>query len=231
VRAEHGNFAVTMDLPDVSSAPVEVTDDGTAVYLGEHTDVAVQALSSGSVRTQSVLNDRSAASEYVYDFDGLTPVLKADGSVDLVLPGEGSTVVVGTVAVPWAIDAAGATVSTRYRVEGSRVVQQVDHTAEDYVYPVVADPWITLGWRFYVNYTKDEVRRIAPYAWTARFSTLVCLTIPNIVIAGACAIAVDQQASGLAAAFQYAARTGRCMQLQFLYPPATLLVGYRSFAC
>ena len=41
-----------------------------------------------------------------------------------------------------------------------------------------------------------EVQRIAPYAWTSRFQALFCLAIPNIVAAGACAIALDQWTTG-----------------------------------
>jgi hypothetical protein len=45
-------------------------------------------------------------------------------------------------APPWAWDADGRDVPTRYIVEGDTIVQEVDHAGGDYAYPIVADPWM-----------------------------------------------------------------------------------------
>ena len=48
-----------------------------------------------------------------------------------------STEVAGVLA-PWAIDADAQAVPTRFTLDGTTLVQTVDH--DDAVYPVVADP-------------------------------------------------------------------------------------------
>lgn len=45
----------------------------------------------------------------------------------------------GAVAAPWAVDATGQSVPTRYEIEGQALVQVIDFTAAT-AFPVVADP-------------------------------------------------------------------------------------------
>jgi hypothetical protein len=58
-------------------------------------------------------------------------------------------VVVTSVAPPWAVDANGASVSTRYRIEGTALVQVIDHHGA--ACPVVGDPcwscWAKTAWK------------------------------------------------------------------------------------
>lgn len=64
-----------------------------------------------------------------------------------VLDLDGATVaaqVAAQVAAPWAIDANGRSLPTRYVVEGRALRQVVD--VENATYPIVVDPWITAGW-------------------------------------------------------------------------------------
>lgn len=139
---------VTLTLPaeaQVATATATVAPDGTVVYAGEGAvDVAVQATADGA-RVQTVLADASAPTKYTYTFgDGIVPVLNADGSVDLTVSlEEGVSMSVGHLDVPWAVDANGAPVATRYRVQGGAVVQSVEHRRGHAAYPVVADPNIS----------------------------------------------------------------------------------------
>jgi hypothetical protein len=46
----------------------------------------------------------------------------------------------GVIAAPWARDANGRAIPTRYEIQGTTLVQVVDHRRPGVVYPVVADP-------------------------------------------------------------------------------------------
>lgn len=113
-------------------------DDGTIVYTSDaDASLAVQPLEDGSTRFLSVLETRGAPERFSYAFDGHDLRLEADGSVSVSVDG----VPVGYVAAPWAFDADGTPVPTRYEVTEGSLVQIVDHTARDYAYPITADPW------------------------------------------------------------------------------------------
>jgi hypothetical protein len=91
---------------------------------------------------QTLLRIDGPASPTVYRFEdavpaGVTATVVADGSVSLA---DGST-----IAAPWAFDANGAAVDTWYELDGTTLVQHVDHFTVE-AYPVVADPcwW---GWK------------------------------------------------------------------------------------
>src|SRR5690606_35644684 len=64
--------------------------------------------------------------------------------------------VAGSVAAPWAKDAQGRPVPTRYTAEGHTLVQDID-TNENTAFPVVADPKITFGWGVYINMWGHEL--------------------------------------------------------------------------
>lgn len=226
---------VALDLPEeVDAGAAVIARDGTVVYPSEDsTDVAVQTTDEG-VRVHTILRDPSAPTEYTYALEGVLPELNADGSVSLTIAaedeGEGAILVVGAIAAPWAVDANGNVVPTRYRVDGATLVQEVDHLAGNYTYPIVADPSVSLGRYIYVRYSKAEVQRIAPYAWTSRFQALFCLAIPNIVAAGACAIALDQWTTSIANTVVSAARSNRCVEVRYTLIGAAP-VGWNSYAC
>lgn len=226
---------VALDLPEeVDAGAAVIARDGTVVYPSEDsTDVAVQTTDEG-VRVHTILRDPSAPTEYTYALEGVLPELNADGSVSLTIAaedeGEGAILVVGAIAAPWAVDANGNAVPTRYRVDGATLVQEVDHLAGNYTYPIVADPSVSLGRYIYVRYSKAEVQRIAPYAWTSRFQALFCLAVPNIVAAGACAIALDQWTTSIANTVVSAARNNRCVEVRYTLIGAAP-VGWNSYAC
>ena len=85
-----------------------------------------------------VIDSPEASTEYRFENavpDGRTAELHTDGSVRFFdLDGNES----GGIAVPWALDANGAAVPTRYALDGTTLIQTVDH--EGAAYPVVADP-------------------------------------------------------------------------------------------
>ncbi len=86
-----------------------------------------------------------AGSEYAFDVglpNGASLILTDDGSVD-VLGNDRYTI--GTFEAPWALDANGKKLPTRFKVKGDTITQVVD-IDETTAYPVVADPRFTWGW-------------------------------------------------------------------------------------
>ncbi|MDO5682543.1 MAG: hypothetical protein Q4G46_06930, partial [Propionibacteriaceae bacterium] len=78
--------------------------------------------------------------------EGQVARLAEDGGVDILqtFPNEGpeSAVLVSRVEKPWAVDADGRSVPTRFEVEGDSITQVVQHNST-HTYPVVADPfWV-----------------------------------------------------------------------------------------
>lgn len=86
--------------------------------------------------------------------------LRADNSIDVV-SSDGRSLV-SRIAAPWAFDANGRSVPTRYVVNGNTVTQVVD-TAKTTKYPVVADP--TFGREYWVIPTmylnKSETKKVS----------------------------------------------------------------------
>ena len=96
---------------------------------------AVVAVTNLSASVQVVIPDADAPSSYAFGIEGASPVLNEDGGVSLLSDGE----IVAEVAVPWAVDANGEAVPTRYEVDGNDIVQVVEVSAST-AFPVVADP-------------------------------------------------------------------------------------------
>jgi hypothetical protein len=129
--------------PTDSAAAESATalDDGTVVFPGDTSASSVIVAEQG-VQMLTTITDETAPTRYSYDLD-----LEAGEHLDVVDGGAVVTDADGTVllaaAAPWATDAEGAAVPTRYEVDGSTLTQVVDHTAVDAAYPVVADPiWL-----------------------------------------------------------------------------------------
>lgn len=139
---------VEIGLPQAKSLEnPTITASGTALYADENREVdyAVQGVDtdgqasiSSAVRTLILINSAQSPTSYQFPIDmppGSKPVLGEDGSVSVV-NSEGG--VLGTFAPPWAVDAAGKTIETRFTVTGSTLTQHVQHA--DATYPVIADP-------------------------------------------------------------------------------------------
>ncbi|MDE0700705.1 MAG: hypothetical protein F4Y27_08205 [Acidimicrobiaceae bacterium] len=91
------------------------------------------------------LLSRESDREYAFDVgvpEGAMLILTDEGSVD-VLGNDRYTI--GSFETPWALDAEGREIPTRFEVE-AKTITQIIETDENTVYPVVADPRYTWGW-------------------------------------------------------------------------------------
>lgn len=88
-----------------------------------------------------LIHSHDAPTEYRFENavpDGHTAELQPDGSVRF-FDSDGNES--GGIATPWALDANGEEVPTRYTLDGTTLIQAIDH--EGAAYPIVADPvWI-----------------------------------------------------------------------------------------
>jgi hypothetical protein len=110
--------------------------------LGRGVDAAVQR-TSGGVRMMSVIRSAKASTVYRYPLQlpkGATLQLQSSG---VVLIRDAAGRAVGAVRAPWALDANGVRVATRFEVRGRTLIQHVAHRGA--AYPVVADPSIDFG--------------------------------------------------------------------------------------
>lgn len=131
-----GTAAVTFDNRNGSSTVPVVTDDGS---------VAIHTIVEGSASPE----------RYVYQLDiphGTHIKQEKSGEV-LILDAAGASVFF--IAAPWARDANGRDVPTRYELHGSTLTQVVKHSSA-FTYPVVADP--SIGGFYMSKYQWNGVR-------------------------------------------------------------------------
>lgn len=138
--------SVTIDLPG-ADRKAAVSESGNAVYadVAPDTSLVVQRVDvtgtpqiASAVRTLITIESDAAPTRHSFPLDlptGVSPRLLPDGSVAAV---DGAGLVVGAFATPWAVDAAGKNVATRFELVDDTLVQVVDHRGA--TYPVVADP-------------------------------------------------------------------------------------------
>lgn len=130
VRVSPGSV---VSLPGAGGLGVRVPDSQTVPV----------AKDDGSVQLATVIGDARAPEVYRYDLalpagaslapltGGRVAIVGADGAF------------LGGFAAPWAKGRDGATVPTHYEVDGSTLVQVVNHGGlPDSSYPLVADPWL-----------------------------------------------------------------------------------------
>ena len=145
---------VRVSLPVGDEAAVAESDNGDQVVVAED-ETAFAALEKDDSSVQVVFSIVDADEPVDFPFV-VEPVAGArwvllDGGGALYLDRQGG-IVVGAVT-PWAVDAAGAAVPTRFEVRGDSLVQVVDHRRAGVTYPVVADPW--LGSDLFSKVTRD----------------------------------------------------------------------------
>ncbi|ROR96344.1 hypothetical protein EDD28_0927 [Salana multivorans] len=230
--------AIQVSLPaEAQVKDAVVSESGSVVYLADSPtspDVVVEPLADGAVRVQTVIGSPGAVHRFTYEFGGDVKAVDGERGIALVRTSGGVDEVVGEVAAPWAVAADGQTVETFYVVDGGNLVQVVV-PSPDTVYPVVADPTVSLGWGVYVTFTKSESKTIANswFADKAKYSSIICAAIPHAVAAAACAVISYDSAVSVHNAFKQARDKKQCTELRYIpLPPSNLqLVGWKPVSC
>lgn len=148
-----GEETMSVSLPGAGHLDdATVGEDGSVTYLGDANTPSINVIAGEEkIRASAIVSDPSQTERFGYDFGGGVSVeIQQDGSAiaytteEVTDPDTGVTTpvekIVADVAAPWARDAAGIDVPTRYETFGSALVQVVEHHSGDYAYPIVADP-------------------------------------------------------------------------------------------
>lgn len=229
-----GQPVLRLGLPDTpQQGDAAVAADGTVTYddPAGKTALAVQALPDG-VRAQTVIARPDAPTEYAYPLTlppGGTLQPSDDGGF-LVLDAAGSPT--AQILAPWAKDAAGNQVPTRYQQRGPTIVQIVDHRQPGTTYPVVADPNVNhcgiATCSFYIGraQTASIANSVARYANLSQIAIAGAFTAacsPLGPYAAVCALAGAAFGAFAVDQFTYARSQNKCIRLR--YTRSGLLVG------
>lgn len=182
---------ITIALPGARRAEAGVTVGATTVYQGAApaTDLAVQPTVDGGARALMVIDGQDAPTRFSFrvGIDGggtLQPT--DDGGIDVI---DAQGFAIGRIDPPWAVDAEGRRLPTRYDVRDTTIVQTVDHAGG--AYPIVADPKFTRGTvTGTIYFNKLETRDIASAGAGAAVCTVIMrLGVPGAIIGSGCAVA------------------------------------------
>lgn len=136
-----GASSVSIGLPEVEGASTAVELDSGAITYPSDNGVANTVVPfSDGVQMLTTIASADAPESFSYQVDvpqGGAITLADDGTA-VISDAEGSPLI--TTTAPWAVDANGTSVPTRYEVDGNNLIQVVDHTTGDFAYPIVADP-------------------------------------------------------------------------------------------
>ena len=189
---------VAVELPELA---IDLPARGPADQSGKTTvfdgnagghQVAVQPVAAG-VRTLVQIDSPQAPERYPFAVGGDVVGLEAqrDGSVT-GYDAEGEPI--AYIAPAWARDASGREVPTFYELEGTTLVQVVQHRDGDWAYPITADP--TLEWHWYwphkarVWFSRGETERIYRHLYgpaaAGAAATSACGYIPVWYVKLAC---------------------------------------------
>lgn len=152
ISVELADVEIGIALPQTNSSDASTRlTDGTIVYPSDESSAnAVIPLENG-VQLLTTISNQNADDRFTYDLS-----LPAGYRVQLI--GEGAEIVNETgevlikIPAPWAVDAAGTHIATRYETDGTKLTQVIDHKKTAHVvYPVVADPTYWWGGQAWLN--------------------------------------------------------------------------------
>ncbi len=135
-----------------------------------------------------------------------------DGAVTII---DAEGMQVAHIAQPWAKDAHGKPVPTKYEVHETTVTQVVEHADTSVTYPVVADPEVRVEWwGFAAKLSRSETRDLANLVGTkASFVAALCAFIPNPVGIAACIAGVELRIAFWMDPINQASAEGKCAQI------------------
>lgn len=148
--------------------------------------------------------------------EDMTMRLLEDGTIEVSDP---SGRVAGLIAAPWAVDATGRSLPTRYVISGRAVIQLID--VKDARYPIVADPWVTTGWWYttpvyYVELSRAETLslRSAVNSDASSAPALLCGYIPSTTGRIVCGATYILMKADVKSTVNEAVAVGKCYKVR-----------------
>ena len=167
---------MTIGLPfaDQADPAAESQTPGVVVYDNNNGSSTVPVIhQDGTVQIITVIENRYSPSRYDYPIalpGGANLSLNDNGSVRVATADESYAV---EIAAPWAKDANGNSVSTRYQLDGNMLTQVVEFTPNT-AFPVVADPSVITTT---YTYSRTDVERM----WnTYQAMGRICNLVPGL---------------------------------------------------
>lgn len=198
-----------------ADGPDGAVEHGSVVYedVARSTSVVARPTQQGA-QALIVIDRSDAPSTFTFPIDAnggaVTLRPTEDGSIE-VMSGQRKHPV-ATVAPPWATDANGDPVPTHFEVQGSFLIQVVDHVGA--TYPVIADPKYTWG---YVTgttyYNRKETRSLKTRSYAYVVAAGICAALGPQSAGAACVAA-----GAFAAQWNYVAANaygdGKCVKIK-----------------
>ncbi|MBK4347009.1 hypothetical protein [Lacisediminihabitans changchengi] len=143
-------------------------DSGITVVASQSADVNayVQPTASG-VRVLTAINSATAPTHYDYHFDVPADTKLVEGAGVSYL--ESGDHVLGTISEPWAIDSAGRKLPTSYSWNDGVLTQNVDLSAPDLEFPVLADPAWSYAYTYAVTKTAAQAKSLLKRCFNCYF--------------------------------------------------------------
>lgn len=191
-----------IELPFADTEPATASIDAhSATFRHEESDTTaiVQPLVTNGVRMILTMGSEDSPTRYEFDLGDSSELVRLslapNGGVQVSDTSDGD---LGFIDRPWAMDADGNTVPTRYEIEGNRLVQIVEHHGA--AYPVVADPsfqgdcgYLTCTLRFNraKTYEASRVAGLINIAGAAcpNFTAPIGLVCAALILGGAAVLA------------------------------------------
>jgi len=221
-----GEMALKIGLPEVSPGRAATATNGTVVYAGDNVSTSVQVAEAGNIRAAVVLQDETAPRDYDFVIDvpaGMSLRLNDGGGIDIVGSDGGPTF--GSVDAPWAKDATGRNLPTRYTLNGEHVVQHVETAGA--AFPVVADPNVkyncgltSCNGTFSRFYTKEVLKPSISgitAAGAILAGALMCGKLPNAAAAAGCAALMAVYGPAAVIKINEASARNQCFTVRLSY--------------
>lgn len=145
IEFKAGDRVVEITLPASGAKGAAEVSNGRVSYDNADGSSTVPVpKDDGSLQIATVIDGPTAPTSYSYALglpDGYE-LLAADEGEGIAIAAKDKSDLLGVFAAPWAVDADGRAVPTHYEIQGSTLVQVVDHATGAFTYPVVADPWL-----------------------------------------------------------------------------------------
>lgn len=238
--AANGGPSLDIQLPNADQAgDAKQVAPGVVAYSANNGSAnAVQADENGGVRMLTIIDNPNAPTKYDYKVtvpNGGRIELTPDGGAVVL---DADSQVLTAVGAPWAKDAKGKQISTWFVTDGQTLTQYVKHNVKGVVYPITADPWISWGWKMYVNFSKSETRYIAGRQNQAGFyyglpGAAGCFFIGAGTLGFACGSYIAVRSAGLMDAVGRAAAMNGCLQIgisYLAYSPTMFWASYYSMS-
>ncbi|MCD5348403.1 hypothetical protein [Agromyces sp. S2-1-8] len=133
---------ITLTIESEYDVAPELTDSGELLVENSSGISSVAVIKEdASVQVASTLDGPEASERIPYELTSDVPTTLQITDSGMVLQLDAQGELVGSVAPPWARDAAGRDVPTHFEVSGNELVQVVEHHMSGFEYPIVADPY------------------------------------------------------------------------------------------